>query len=757
MWKLQDTFIHQNIPQNKKTLFFAGNGYLGIQAASPEIERVPGTFINGFYEKGSITYGEHAFGYPNKKQVMIPLVDLWSFSLLIRLSSGEYQPMKLEKQIIQIDMHRGIRTIFLSYMLPDNSLLSCTMETLVSFQNPHRIYTKFTCTGEGDFRLVRRITAPDYSDKKSHDPRRGEGFDHEVIKKSRMTIHRECFYIEETTTESRLSYGCAFNCFPDQTDMSLEYEDEWKNDSTFSIYQDFHSDLQNNFSTTMIAAFYTTIETDAQLLKEKSESELANARKNGWKSAEAGQQEFLDRFWNGSEIRIGNDPELTRGLLFSTYGLLQSTGTDGFRSAPAKGLSSDGYNGHYFWDADIYVQSALNLIHPPAARSLLQYRIDHLDEARKRACELSEKGALYPWRTINGDESSAFFPAGTAQFHINSDIVWGLKEYLLNTGDTSILHEGGAEMLFETARFWANFVVFVSEKGYCIHCVTGPDEYTALVNNNFYTNYMVMKHLDFACRTADLLKSDNNKFYSTLSEKILLTDEEISVWNRIAEGIYLPADPDSGIFLQDDSFMEKAPWNWESTPKEKRPLLLHYHPLKIYRHRVLKQPDVIMAMLLERGDFNRESFKTNYEFYDPLTSGDSSLTSAIQSGAAALSGKTDAASAHFRKTVLLDLTDSEGNTDNGIHLASMAGARMALIFGFAGYHITGEGPEFNPQLPKDWETLSFSLRYREISLKICIRGGTSFLIEASGDIAIKIKGRAVQLQKDLEKCINLDG
>ena len=271
----------------------------------------------------------------------------------------------------------------------------------------------------------------------------------------------------------------------------------------------------------------------------------------------------------------------------------------------------------------------------------MEYRISKLQDARERAAELSEKGALYPWRTIDGRECSAFFPAGTAQFHINADIIWGLKSYMENTGDREILRTGGAEMLFETARFWAHFAHHVEGKGYCLYCVTGPDEYTALADNNFYTNLMAREHLAFASECAAELEGSDPKFWKKLCKEISLNREETTLWERIASAFYLPCDSETGVFMQDESFMEKEEWDWKNTPMGNRPLLLHYHPLKIYRHKVLKQPDVIMGMLLNRQYFNREEFRINFDYYDPLTSGDSSLSSAVQSAVAALAGRNE--------------------------------------------------------------------------------------------------------------------
>ncbi|MBI9104887.1 MAG: glycoside hydrolase family 65 protein [Spirochaetales bacterium] len=730
-WKITRNIKSAELPENLRTLLFSGNGYLGVQASLPFDNRPAGTFINGFYESTPITYGEKAYGYPALQQVMIPLVDLSGWYIFKKIPGGEL-PLNFRKGEIEIDMLRGIRTLTMHLSDDQDIPLICRIETLTSLTNPHRVLIRTSLDGEGEYRGVRIISKPHNSEEESSDPRKTESLGAEIFAVSQNKIIEKnpghpVFTIQETTRETKLSYSCSlgFEQNSERTHGKHEsptiWEDHWNRQGDIRISKDFNLSETGKASWTMACVFMTSIEVKTESLSRRTVEELNTALSEGWKKAEKEQAAYLKNLWESSDIRISEDPELTLALRYNTFGLIQSTGKDRRWSAAAKGLSSSGYNGHYFWDADIYVQAALNNIQPERARSLIEFRIDHLKEARERARELSEAGALYPWRTINGHESSAFFPAGTAQFHINADIIWGMKDYIRTTGDKALLLEGGAEMLFETARFWANFAAYVPDKGYCFHCVTGPDEYTALANNNFYTNLMAKTHLEYAWMVSQEFETqDRNKreTFEKIKADINLTKEEENRWKELTDNIYLPKVKDTAIFKQDDSFLEKSPWDWKKTPKENRPLLLHYHPLKIYRHRVMKQPDVIMGLLLERGRFSTEELKANYDFYDPLTSGDSSLSSAIQAAVAALADREDAAIHHFRKNLMLDLEDLEGNTDNGIHLAAMAGARITLLYGFAGYRITNEGPAFYPVFPENWGEVSFSILYKGVRISI---------------------------------------
>jgi trehalose/maltose hydrolase-like predicted phosphorylase len=746
LWIINRGFKNSLLKPELKTLLFSGNGFLGVQANAPGSSQTSGTFINGFYETTPITYGEKAYGYPALQQVMIPLVDVLNWDISQKIDS-EYRRLDLSEGTVELDMLRGIRSTRRLGSGSNGSSLEVLEEVVTSLVHADLLYSRITLKGQGQYRITRRIGPPSRESDESSDPRKMESLGNELFKKSdHIPTPRGC-HIEETSKFSTLSYRC-----------TLVLDEFTRGGVESNQFETFFQDIdlkETSEASKMLTARFQTGGSEG-FPPDKASEVSENTKNLSWHQICADQENYLMDFWEKADIKIEGKPEYTRALRFNSYGLLQSTGIDPSRSGAAKGLSSGGYNGHYFWDADVYLQGALNNIDPRRARTLVEYRISHLKEARERAEELSEAGALYPWRTINGKECSAFFPAGTAQFHINADIIWGMKSFLDNSGERDILLKGGAEMLFETARFWAAYAVEVSGKGYSLHCVTGPDEYTALVNNNFYTNLMAREHLSYAYAIALELQDEFPEFTKNLMDQLDLNNSEIKSWQDISHAFYLPKMEDSDIYKQDDSFLEKSLWDWENTPLENRPLLLHYHPLKIYRHRVMKQPDVIMGLLLQKQYFSKKVFASNYDYYAPLTSGDSSLTSAVQSAAAALAGRQEEAENHFRKNLFLDLENREGNTDNGIHLAAMAGARIALLYGFADMEITADGLFFNPDFPKDWGKVSFSLIHKGILVHIIYDPSKeSISFKADGSLNIKIGTKPVMLKKDEQNILSL--
>ena len=415
--------------------------------------------------------------------------------------------------------------------------------------------------------------------------------------------------------------------------------------------------------------------------------------------------------------------ELQQALRFNLFHIFQAAFQVGDMGIPAKGLTGQAYDGNYFWDTEAYVLPFLVHTYPHLARNLLDFRYRMLDKARQRAREVGEDGALFPWRTIDGEEASAYYAAGTAQYHINGDIMYALQKYVEVTGDEEFLFEKGAEMLAETARMWYGLGFFSERRGgkFCIHGVTGPDEYTTVVDNNLYTNLMAQNNLSYAVATLETLKQRREDLFEALAGKIDLKPEEIDNWRRAADGISLPYDEELKIHPQDDTFLDKKVWDFDHTPADHYPLLLHYHPLVIYRQQVIKQADVALAMVLLGNQFSAEQKRRNFDYYDPLTTGDSSLSVCIQSILAQEVGYQDKALEYAHYAVLMDLGNVEGNVKDGCHIASLGGSWMLCVYGIAGMREYDGHLSFNPRLPKGWISLRFPLTVRGRLLEVEIK------------------------------------
>jgi alpha,alpha-trehalose phosphorylase len=321
-----------------------------------------------------------------------------------------------------------------------------------------------------------------------------------------------------------------------------------------------------------------------------------------------------------------------------------------------------------------------------------------------------------------------------------------VKRYAEATGDEEFLADTGAELLLATARLWYDLGFFDGEGRFHIHGVTGPDEYTVIVDDNVYTNLMAQMHLRYAADVLEWLGSEHPDRHSALIDAVMFADGEAERWRQAADNMYVPYDPERGINPQDETFLDKQPWDLEGTPRDRFPLLLFYHPLVIYRHQVLKQADVVLAMFLRGGEFSPELKRSNFAYYDRLTTGDSSLSASVQSIVAAEVGLQEKACEYFKFAVYADLADIHGNGDDGVHLASVGGVWMSLIYGFAGMRDYDGRLTFDPHLPAEWPSLEFSLTVQDRVLDISVtHDQIQFALRDGDDLTVWVTDDEVKL------------
>ena len=495
------------------------------------------------------------------------------------------------------------------------------------------------------------------------------------------------------TGKSRLSLTCAVDHVLD-TQCTHDYEVSQTEDFgqvAFKIEARPNCPVQ----LTKYIVYHTSDMASAEELCGRAEWTLDRIVAKGFQELLASQEQYMEDFWRRSDVRVRDirqdrikrsTVEIQQAIRFNLFHILQASARAEGCGVPAKGLTGQAYEGHYFWDTEIYLMPFLIYTFPRSAKNLLTFRYRMLNQARERSRLLGHRGAMFPWRTINGEEASAYYAAGTAQYHINAGIMYALRKYVEVTGDQQFLRDYGAEMLVETARLWESLGFYSEAKGgaFCINSVTGPDEYKAVVNNNAYTNLMARENLRYAANTVEWLRATEPDAYAALAQKTALEPGEVEAWLKAAERMYIPHDEKLKIIPQDDSFLDREPWDFENTPLDRYPLLLFHHPLNIYRKQVIKQADVVLAMFLLDGAFSLEAKKRNFDFYDPLTTGDSSLSSSVQAIIAGQIGDVDKAITYGVAALLMDLADVGGNVKDGCHIASMGGTWMMLTYGLGG-------------------------------------------------------------------------
>lgn len=719
-WSVVEEPVRQEDLPSSASRFTLGNGWLGIRGGLEEgwpgggDDASRGTYLNGVYDSEPIRYPEHAYGYARMTQTMLRVPDGMRISLAVDGERFSVCANHLLGHRRELNMRSGqlLRTV--TWRTRNGKHVGITVRRIVSLTCKHVAALRYTVTildDNGRIVLDSLLDGDVHNQAVADDPRTGTMTGGKRLVTEHAAATGATGWLQQKTrrTGFHLLCGMTHACRPSRCKVSREI-------SRDRVNIRFAARLKRGvpFVLDKFLVYHASREEEPARLAERMQDDLMSIRQAGFDGLVRQQQQALDQFWAAADVCIDGDPDAQQAIRFNVFHLLQAAGSDGKTSIGAKGLSGEGYEGHYFWDTDVYMLPFFIYTRPDIARALLQFRHGTLVQAKQRARELAARGALYPWRTINGEEASAYFPAGTAQVHINADIVYGIHQYWTATGDDDFLARCGVEIAVETARFWLSCGFFNPHANgkFCIHGVTGPDEYTVLVNNNAYTNLMARHNLLVACEYAEWLETNRPADYVRLREKKGLEEQEIGLWRKAALSMYVPRDDERGIIAQDDSFLDRETWPSELRAEGREPLLLGYHPLVIYRHQVLKQADVILALVLLADQFTVEEKKRNYVYYEPLTTHDSSLSKAVHGIVAAEIGLLEEACEAFRHTVRIDLDDRNGNTKDGLHMAAMGGAWLALVRGFAGMRPERSVLSFSPRLPDPWNRYAFRIRYR---------------------------------------------
>jgi alpha,alpha-trehalose phosphorylase len=748
-WRLVERTYSNDDLGTTETLFALGNGYLGMRA-NPEEGREAhshGTYLNGFHETWPIRHAEEAYGFARTGQTIVNVPDAKLLKLYVDDEPLLLPTADLDSYERALDFRNGVLTRDMVWRTPAGKRVRVSSQRMVSFVHRHLAVMTFEITLLDSAapvvvssQLLNRQDGEDEYHVKAaalgegRDPRRSRKFDHRVLE---PRLQRE------SGNEIVLGYRCANSKMTLACGTRHQIETTCQVDVTTDVGADLAKTVftvratpGNPIKITKLVSYHSSNGVPAEELADRCSRTLQRAETDGIEQIVLEQREWLDEFWVNADIQLRGDDGAQQALRWNLYQLAQASARTQEQGIAAKGVTGGGYDGHYFWDTEVYVAPFLAYTMPEAARKIVRFRWQMLGAARQRAREMSQVGALYPWRTISGEEASAYYAAGTAQYHINAAVVLALRRYLEATGDVDLLADEGAEILVETARMWADLGFYANNgaRSFHIHGVTGPDEYTTVVNDNFYTNMMARFNLRYAARTIRFLADWNPDAFAALCRNTDLDLQELDDWDAAADAMFIPFDEELGINPQDSEFLELEPWDWETTPPEHFPLLLNYHPLVIYRHQVLKQADVVLAMFLRSERFPIEQKRRNFDFYDPITTGDSSLSACVQAVVAAEVGYDELALEYFTRALYLDLCDSHGNTTDGVHVANAGGVWAGIVNGFAGMVEQGNYVEFTPRLPSTWDGVSFRLRRHGTTLLVDLdpKGVTLTVLGGSG-------------------------
>jgi alpha,alpha-trehalose phosphorylase len=708
-WRLTEASLDLSLLAQSESVFALSNGHVGLRGNLDEGEPhgLPGTYLNSMYEDRPLPYAEAGYGFPETGQTVVNVTNGKIIRLLVNDEPFDIRYGVLHSHTRTLDLRAGTLTRHVDWTSPAGKRVRITSVRLVSLtqraiaaisytvspvDEPLRLVVQSEIVANeevprpaGDPRAAAALASPLVSEEhqaydgsqprailvhstRSSKLRMVAGMSHEVIGPSRMTMTSEAF--------------------PDLGRLMVAAE--------VGAGEELHLVKYLGYG-------WSSRRSRPALIDQVSGA-LAAAKLTGWEGLLGEQRNFLDSFWEGADVEVDGDVEIQQAVRFGLFHILQAGARAEFRPIPAKGLTGPGYDGHTFWDTETFVLPVLTYTMPSAAADALRWRHLVLPEAQEHAAELGLDGAAFPWRTIRGKECSGYWPAGTAAFHINADIAAAVMRYLDATEDEEFGREVGLPLLVGTARLWRSFGQHDAEGKFRIEGVTGPDEYSAVKDNNVYTNLMAQHNLACAADLAEKLPD--------AARELGVTTEETASWRDAATDMYIPYDDRLGVHPQHEGFTQYARWDFERTPSDHYPLLLHYPYFQLYRKQVVKQADVVLAMQLRPDAFTPEQKARNFAYYEPLTVRDSSLSACTQAVMAAEVGHLQLAYDYLAEAALMDLQDREHNTKDGLHIASLAGAWTALVGGFGGMRCGDGELTFSPRLPLGIVGLSFRLRYR---------------------------------------------
>ena len=778
-WRLVEKRFSLDDVGVTETLFALGNGYLGLRGNQPEGRHAQehGTFINGFHEIFPIRHAEQAYGFAEVGQTIINAPDAKIMRVYVDDEPLSFDVADIREYERALDMRQGVLTRHVRWMTPSGKDVVIDFERMVSFEERHLAVMRVTVTvlnsdapvtvscqmiNRQDGEDVYGGSAPTHVAAKGFDPRKAEKIEDRVLEPEEYWQDGDRAALAYRVTASGMTMSIV-------ADHVVETENEYSSrtliepDIAKNVYR-VQAKAGVPVTVTKLVSYHTSRGVPARELVDRGRRALDRVGAEGIARQFERQRAWMDAFWDRSDVVIGGHDDLQQATRWCLFQLAQAAARADGQGVPAKGVSGSGYSGHYFWDTEIYVLPFLMYTTPIWARNALRMRYLMLPAARRRAAQLNEAGALFPWRTISGEEASAYYAAGTAQYHINADVSFALAKYVRATGDDEFLYREGVDIAVETARLWATLGFWrFTEDGqpevFHIHGVTGPDEYTTVVNDNLFTNVMARFNLRFAARAVREMAEKAPEYYAQMAERLSFDPAEADAWDAAAEAMQIPYSEGLGIHPQDAVFLEREVWDLENTPPEQRPLLLHFHPLVIYRYQVLKQADVVLALYLQGNHFTDEEKLADFEYYDPLTTGDSTLSAVVQSILAAEVGYQDLALEYFSQSIFVDLGDLHHNAADGVHVASAGGVWTALVAGFGGMRDHYGELSFDPRLPKDWPSLSFTLHWQGTELKIRITAdelrvdagdgvpvdfsvrGEAFVIRPGATVVVPLRGQ----------------
>ena len=742
-WSVRETALDLEVLAQVESVFALSNGHIGLRANLDEGEPVglPGTYLNSFYELRPLPHAEAGYGYPESGQTIVNVTNGKIIRLLVDDEPLDVRYGHLLAHERELDLRAGTLRRRADWRSPAGAAVRVCSTRLVSFVQRSAAAILYEVEPlEGPVRVVvqSELVANEPTPARSKDPRTAAALESPLVSEE-FFDHALRVVLVHSTRSSKLGMAAGMDHLiegPTGTDTAAESRADL---GRVTVAADLAPGQR--LRVVKFIAYAWSSRRSHPAVRDEVVAALAEARHTGWEGLVAGQRAYLDGFWDGADVELDGDTELQQALRFALFHTLQAGARAEQRAIPAKGLTGPGYDGHTFWDSERFILPVLTYAAPDAAGDALRWRHATLDLARERAAQLGLAGAVFPWRTIRGHECSGYWPAGTAAFHLAGDISDAVVRYQAVTGDESFELDVGLELLVETARLWRSLGHHDPQGRFRIDGVTGPDEYSAIADNNVYTNLLAQRNLRAAADAVARHPRHAAAFGADL--------EEAAAWRDAARDMVIPWDEALGVHPQSEGFTNHQVWDFEHTEPDQYPLLLHFPYFDLYRKQVVKQADLVLALHICGDAFSDEEKARDFEYYEALTVRDSSLSACTQAVVAAEVGHLELAYNYFGEAALIDLHDLEQNTSDGLHVASLAGALIAAVAGFGGMRDHGGTLSFAPRLPARLERLAFRLVLRGRRLKVeATKTQATYTLLDGAPFEVRHHGKAITISAD---------
>ncbi len=742
-WNLRETHLDLDLQAQTESLFALANGHIGWRGNLDEGEPhgLPGSYLNGVYESRPLPYAESSYGQPESGQEMINVTNGKIIRLFVDDEPFDVRYGQLRAHERMLDFRSGTLNRTAEWVSPSGQAVRVSSVRLVSFTQravAAICYEVEPLDGQTRVALQSSLLANEQLPPSSGDPRAAAALESPLRQEFKGGADQAVLLVHKTR-RSGLRVGAAMDHeIESAADVQMQSR-VFKNGGLITAT----AVLQPGQKLRMFkfAGYGWSAVRSLPAIRDQVWAALTAARQVGWDGLLAEQRQYLDDFWDSADVEVDGDTEVQQAVRFALFHVLQAGARAENRAIPAKGLTGPGYSGHAFWDTETFVLPMLSFMVPQAVANALQWRQSTLPLARQRAKQLCLRGAAFPWRTIAGEECSGYWPASTDAFHVNADIAVAAVRYIEASADEEFAQGAGMDLLVHTARLWDSLGHHDAEGRFHIDGVTGPDEYSAIADDNIYTNLMAQRNLLAAAGLA--------KQYPGRAGELGVTDEERAGWRTTAEAMTVPFDDALGVHPQADGFTRQQVWDFTSTQPEQYPLMLHFPYFDLYRKQVVKQADLVLAMELCGSAFTDEQKARNFDYYEPLTVRDSSLSACTQAVMAAEVGHLDLAYDYLGEAALIDLRDVQHNTRDGLHIASLAGTWIALVSGFGGFRAAGLIFSFAPRLPDELARLAFSMKIRGRCVRVEVtRAEATYSLAGGEPLEISHYGQTVRLSTE---------